>query len=82
MRRTDEVLAWVQEVNAKGEELDDLCSATHPTAWSEDPDICGKAGGVERPCWQCRMGMLWLRSRGVNVASLSGASTRPSSIEP
>lgn len=35
----DEVLAWVQEVNKKGEELDDLCSATHPTAWHEDPDI-------------------------------------------
>lgn len=39
-RRTDEVLAWVQEVNRKVVEIqDDLCSTTHPTAWHEDPDI-------------------------------------------
>lgn len=54
--RSDEVLAWVQAVNEKGRELDDLCSTTHPTAWHEDPDIVAKqaewkelAGGGTKP---------------------------------
>ena len=64
----DEVLVWVQEVNRKGEELDDLCSTTHPTAWHEDPDIVEAknewkevAGGEAKPsrykCVVCKVGI-------------------------
>lgn len=40
----DPTTEWVKEVNEKAAELDDLCSATHPAVWDQDPDVVKKKG--------------------------------------
>ena len=77
----DEVLAWVQEVNKKGEELG-LCSTTHPTAWHKDPDIAKKkkewkelAGGkvqAGKPRYKCAACGARIEHRDIIVTSGAG----------